>query len=192
MIVMIPAEHLLPDDFCRGAKASKRLLALTIILLSAASCGATREAQSPRPSIIDDSIIVLPGAQDVHRSNQYSGVTEFTVDDGYPAFSTRRAFDQRLAQAGWRQSTSDLFNPSRPEDLRQWGVAVSNGKRTSSWSGQWENASGDVLIVSLSYSGTVGGGDVSVGADITPAGPLKVRIVQISADIAARLKAALK
>jgi hypothetical protein len=161
---------------------------LVMVMVFATNCAATE----PQQAIVEDSLLVLPGATEIQRLDRFNGVISYKLNDPYPAAHTREVVAKQLTGAGWQLRDTDLFNPGGASAMRSWAVAVVGGERLYTWSEQWESARGDVLDFSFQYSGGREVSEADIGRDITPNSALQVRVTQIDAETAAKLRSVLK
>ena len=129
-----------------------------------------------------DVLIVPADAVNVRDSADYDGAVSYDLPEPFPP-STLSMITQTLEQRGWRPLTDDLWNPGLPSShARGWTSAREDGATFRGWSGEWENAGGDVVSYAFVYRTP----DPNAGAP--PPGPAKVVAIFLRAATAKRVR----
>ena len=130
------------------------LFHLAVVMLSASMAAAEL---SPLPDL-NPALIVLPGAEEVTH-DLYKGRVRliYALDTPYPADAVLGQIRSRLAELGWRQLNSNYFMPGVPTShVTGWqaysGVEEGTPVKGYSWSADWINGAGDVLLYGLKYA----------------------------------------
>jgi hypothetical protein len=136
----------------------KRLL---FVILAAAALPAILMAcnrTAPQPH----SLIVLPGAKDVHYGSlKGTDQVRYELQVRYPAKSTLAELSNQLAKQGWKPLKNDFLNPKLPSShVRGWtffGDATRKPEETvRAWMADWTDAKGNVVTYALRYRSPVG------------------------------------
>ena len=108
----------------------------------------TRNAgAAPLPS----GLIVLPGATNVVRTPDFSGVVRFQLDEPYPARKAIDVLESHLRKDGWILRPDDFMSTGSPRRLREWLEVSAPGERVYMWVGQWVDGSGNIAHYLLTY-----------------------------------------
>ena len=119
-------------------------VALVSVLL-AGSCSSDRSERE-----ISDLLVVVPHASEIQAGPHQ---VVYRVSEPYPAASTLKALDERLARQGCRAVDEDPLN--RPPGLmrRRWEDFGQKGGGTRKlWMGAWLCDRGDVVTFSISVA----------------------------------------
>lgn len=151
-------------------------LCLWIAVACALGCASQRQpVAGSQPSVLpEDAVILIAGASQVTRSSDYDGGVKYSLDEPYPPTSSTASLEKQLSNAGWRVSEEDLFNPGKTTRLRAWTMIEESDKTELVWTGYWQNANRDVLMVTLHYP------VIREGANLTPVVPLQVEVLAFS------------
>jgi hypothetical protein len=90
-----------------------------------------------------DALIVLPGALEVHDTDENECTVLYQLNEKYPALPIIQTIQGRLEAAGWRPLVDNFLNPGSPTSLvRGWESHEdrTQGRATQvyQWVGQWE------------------------------------------------------
>lgn len=131
---------------------SAALLAFT--LLGAGICCQGRVSAAETT----DALLSYPGATEVWSGTVgQTGQLRYHVKSRYPARNVIDFISTRLREAGWKPLAYDFLNPTLPASrLMSWdgGFLESLKHRdvcVHMWTGNWNNASGDVVRYILQY-----------------------------------------
>jgi hypothetical protein len=112
-----------------------------------ALAGCSQVEQAPAAPLRPDTLIVLPGAEDVNYRDDYDGAVSYILREPHPAASTREQIRSRLEGQGWRPIADDLMNPGEKNSHERGWSRFIDGTRNNEWvyvwSGAWENSGGD-------------------------------------------------
>lgn len=163
-------------------------LAVVCLLLDLA-CGNSADGnQRARP----DALIVLPGAIEVHDTDENEGTVLYQLKEEYPALPVIQTIKGRLEGTGWRPLENSFLNPgSSTSFVRGWTSHEDRTRGRASqvyqWVGQWEDDSKRIVWYDLTYDAVT-----TSDGQIQARGPLNVSATLLSAAAVRTLQEAVK
>ena len=154
-------------------------------LLACTGCG--QDEASQNPSEYSPALVVADGATQIrYDKNRGSEQVGYSLETPYPAEGFIQGLNSRLSGQGWRPLKADFMNPKVPTAhvtgwIDQTDARVRPPLRIHSWTAEWENEAGDVLVYALSYSQPA-----EEPADLTRLSVVAVYIPKAAADRAKR------
>jgi len=94
------------------------LFVAAIWLLAGIACkSGTAGNQHARP----DALIVLPGATDVHETDENQGTVVYQLNEKFPALPVIQTISNKLEGGSWRPLENSFLNPgSSSSTVRRW------------------------------------------------------------------------
>ena len=168
----------------RFGRNAIRGAAVSCLMLSCTS----QAGQGPPGTDVEMNLaaVVLQGAQDVQSLSEYDGGVTYRLISDFPARPVIESLEKRLERDGWSQAREDIFNPSRPVGDPQWALLENRTGKVFSWTSQWKNANGTVLLVNLQSA--VSG----VSGDLKPSDQLTVKVLRFSPETSDRIRRGLR
>ena len=126
---------------------------LIFLLLMVAVSFGCKSSQNPKD--YSDSLVVLPGARNINygKVNKTDQIW-YTIKVDYPATAVISTLLKQLSDKGWSPLKEDYLNPGLPTSIvRGWTQFEDGTKQPNdivhSWSSDWQNTKGDVLMYIL-------------------------------------------
>lgn len=163
----------------------QRNLTSLVVSIALSACGADAMDARDNPAII-----VAPEARNVQRADIYDGHVTYELLDPYPAQPTIDRVQKTLERLGWRLREYDFLNPThRVANMANWREAEIDGRASTSWSEQWENAKGDVVSYGYTYRSKL---RQKIDQSKEPTGPLYVTINYFRAELVRSMAAEIE
>jgi hypothetical protein len=125
------------------------------LLLACTGCDQSEVSQNP--SDYSPALIVARGATGiVYDKSRGADQVGYSLEAPYPADGVIRDLNDRLSVQGWHPLKADFMNPKLPTAhvtgwREQTDASVRPPHRVHSWTAEWKNDAGDILIYVLSY-----------------------------------------
>jgi hypothetical protein len=127
------------------------VLMAIVVLFMGFFCVYNRRTPPPQ------SLIVLPGAEDIHYAN-YAGTKQvrYKLRKRYPAKDVITEISRRLAKQGWKPLKGDFQDTSLPSShVRGWENFVDathhQEETVQQWLADWTNAQGEIVSYDFEY-----------------------------------------
>jgi hypothetical protein len=110
-------------------------------------------ARTPSSSVEPSPLVVVDGATDVRRTDEYNGAVYYAVQDPYPGSGTIDWIAAAMHRSGWTPTSETPLTPSGADGNARiwWTDYTANDGKVDHWTGSWSNGQGDLVTYVLEY-----------------------------------------